>query len=64
MTKPRPLIRCPSCRYSLESSPNEPPKVCPQCRGPLTEQTAEAADAHEFEKHPTQKMKTIPKPED
>jgi hypothetical protein len=64
MTNPRLLIRCPSCRYSLESAANELPKVCPQCRGPLAEQTSEAPDAHEFEKHPTQKMKTIPKPED
>ncbi|MDB4967836.1 MAG: hypothetical protein JWN44_3525 [Myxococcales bacterium] len=58
------LLRCPSCRYSFEASANEAPKECAQCGGLLTAQTKEAPEALEFEKHPTQKMKTIPKPED
>lgn len=58
-----PLIRCASCRYSFEHSPGEFPKTCPQCGGKLLPDAAPRS-TQPVDNKKTQKLKTIPKPED
>jgi len=57
------LIRCAACRYSFEHAGDEPPTTCPQCGGSLRSRDARPPDDRRKER-PTQRMPTIPKPED
>jgi rRNA maturation endonuclease Nob1 len=56
------LIRCAACRYWFEHAGDTPPTACPQCGGSLRPD-ADAGDEGRREL-PTQRMQTIPKPEE
>lgn len=58
------LIRCSFCRYSFEQVGDHRPEKCPQCGGRLDETTGAPKPNEDFEHKPTQKLRTIPKPED
>lgn len=57
------LLRCPWCRYSFEHAGEERPTKCQQCGGRLDEKSDEPRP-DPGEHKPTQKMRTIPKPEE
>ena len=58
------LLRCPSCRYSFEQIGDDRPEQCPQCGGRLEDARAAPSTRDDIEHKPTQKLRTIPKPND